>query len=506
MNTQTMRQLELFAQVVATGSIAECADLFGMSAEAVVHDLMTLEERLGLHLLTIENGYVLLTAVGHKTAQAMSLLSGVAPEHWDSVHAPEEPAVPDSMPETAENGEETGPEDQEEADSPEPSCAVPPQETGTQDKDDTDPPSSPFASLLKSVRTGERDRSGGGTDFAEVWPELDDEPLELTEIAPDWITAREGEGGHDSAPASPEARPTHETPARDMPARETVARLPTARPAEAPVALAGNGHAPLGTLAVRLAFAAPAPATAKLPTVVTLFAADPDLPVPANDPEAPLPAEPPPVIALDQSTRQQVTLAAHPSVFGHFQEALAAFEQANPDVAINLELNAFTAARAEPMLASGEVDILYYYAMGERERFESRYVWSESLSIFIGADHPLASRDSVTINDLIDVRPILLGSRNGLRPVLDNAMRRSGVDLWQPALETDDLMEIMAAVRMGLGYFAAFGPLARDFGRMEGIRRLPIVDPLPPVEVRQAVREEIRDDPVVASLAEYLFR
>jgi hypothetical protein len=41
---------------------------------------------------------------------------------------------------------------------------------------------------------------------------------------------------------------------------------------------------------------------------------------------------------------------------------------------------------------------------------------------------------------------------------------------------------------------------------MPGIRRLPLVDPLPPVEVRQAVREDVRNDPVVSSLAEYLFR
>jgi DNA-binding transcriptional LysR family regulator len=80
------------------------------------------------------------------------------------------------------------------------------------------------------------------------------------------------------------------------------------------------------------------------------------------------------------------------------------------------------------------------------------------------------------------------------------------MDLWEPALETDNLFDIMKAVRNGAGYFAAFGPLARDFGKMEGIRRLPFVDFLPPVEVRQAVRADAREDPVVASLAEYLFR
>jgi DNA-binding transcriptional LysR family regulator len=262
---------------------------------------------------------------------------------------------------------------------------------------------------------------------------------------------------------------------------------------------------PPHALAVRVVFAAQAPATFPRPTVVSLFAETP-LPLPVNDPEALLAATPPPVMELQGATQQKVVVAAHPSVFGHFQDALTAFEQANPDVSITLELDAFTAMRAEPLLASGRVDIVYYYALGERERFESRYVWSESLSIFIGTAHPLAQLDSVTLENLIGVRPLLLGSRNGLRPILDNAMLRGGIDLWQPAMETDNLISIMTAVRDGAGYFIAFGPMARDFGKMEGIKRLPFVDPLPPIEVRQAVREDVRDDPVVASLAEYLFR
>jgi len=205
-------------------------------------------------------------------------------------------------------------------------------------------------------------------------------------------------------------------------------------------------------------------------------------------------------------TRQKVVVAAHPSIFGHFRDALAAFEQANPDVAISLDLNALTASRAEPMLAKGEADIVYYYAMSDLDRLESRYVWSESVSLFIGADHPLAQREEVSGDDLMAVRAILLGPRNGLRPILDNALRRGGVDLWHPVLESDDINEIVEAVRDNKGFFGAFGPLARDFGKTAGVRRIPFIDPLPPIEVRQAVRPEMADDAIVATLAEYLFR
>jgi DNA-binding transcriptional LysR family regulator len=89
---------------------------------------------------------------------------------------------------------------------------------------------------------------------------------------------------------------------------------------------------------------------------------------------------------------------------------------------------------------------------------------------------------------------------------LERLLGKAGLYTSRPLMESDDMIQLLNAVRGGLGYFAAFGPLARDFGKMDGIRRLPFVDPLPPIEIRQAVREDVEDDPVISSLAEYLFR
>ncbi|HEX7782045.1 MAG TPA: LysR substrate-binding domain-containing protein [Sphingobium sp.] len=595
MTTPTLRQLEIFAQMVASGNIADCALALGMAEAAVKSDMRALEKRLGHQLFVIEGIDVALTPVGHKMVDAMAVLMAPPPppiEEEQSAGVTEEPGVAGPEPDVeptephpveAETRIEPAAEaggDQLQPDSAEDvgtvdivpeTGAVPPspiedapaipaddaietdappvagiaeeqipeplaeQEPLPQSPAESDPAfmaasddvlelsefvePSPSKSETDAQFRPEPEPQQIGTDFSDPlplpsrlikavpsledieWPPpvkrvswVNEEPLELTEIAPEPVPPADPHEDLPEAAEMQEAVADEAPPVQISPARPPAAQ-PLARPAPLPI---------VNTLAVRVVFAAPAPATVPPPTVISLFAAVP-LPVPANDPEPAPHIAPAPVIELKHA-QQQVTVAAHPSVFGHFQEALTAFEQANPDVAIALELDAFTAMRAEPLLASGEVDIVYYYAMGERERFESRYVWSESLSIFIGADHRLARLEAITVEDLVGVRPVLLGSRNPLRPILDNAMIRGGVDLWHPALETDNLYDIMTAVRDGKGYFAAFGPLARDFGKMPGIRRLPLVDPLPPVEVRQAVREDVRHDPVVSSLAEYLFR
>jgi DNA-binding transcriptional LysR family regulator len=528
MTTPTLRQLEIFAQMVASGNILDCALELGMPADTIENDLRALEMRLGHQLFTIDGARVRLTAAGRKTVDAMAMLSKIESDQWSDAQAPAEPSPPESA-----SPEWMSPEIYDaETLAAEPPCsptiteesayAIEPELVASQSVE-TDLPEREISQVAEepaaphSVAATEEDKNSASAELSispvntlsEALPphaDRDDTPFELVDI----VEAEEAI--LDSDTSAPEAEIVDEV----EPVAEGIEQENEALSAHAEPRLAERAPILPIELALRVVFKSPAPATYPPPIVISLFPPPPVAhgaePEPIFEPqpvyESKLFArpEPPPVLELVNVAQQQVTVAAHPSVFGHFQDALTAFEQANPDVSIALELDAFTATRAEPLLASGKVDIVYYYAMGERERFESRYVWSERLSLFIGTRHVLAKKEEVTVDDLMRIRPVLLGSRNGLRPVLDNAMQRAGMDLWEPALETDNLFDIMKAVRNGAGYFAAFGPLARDFGKMEGIRRLPFVDFLPPVEVRQAVRADAREDPVVASLAEYLFR
>jgi DNA-binding transcriptional LysR family regulator len=218
--------------------------------------------------------------------------------------------------------------------------------------------------------------------------------------------------------------------------------------------------------------------------------------VPAEPPSSPEPVD----------DRQQVTIAAPAPVFNHFQDALTAFEETSGDVIITIDLGIQVADDAARAMATGTADITYFYALGEPAAFRSRYAWSEQLSLYLGSGHPLARQDLVELSDLTGIDAVALDARSGVRRIVEQALAKAGLPQRRPALESDNLFDLMTAVRDGAGYFAAFGPLARDFGRMPGISRVPLAAPLPPVEVRQGIRAAMADDPVVSTLAEYLCR
>lgn len=229
--------------------------------------------------------------------------------------------------------------------------------------------------------------------------------------------------------------------------------------------------------------------------------------------DAPAPDEPSPdepgVIHVPTSApgpaRQSIVLAAPAPVFGHFQEALAAFESANEDIAITLDLTIHLADEAASALRRGKVDIAYFYALGERDGLPSRYGWSEQINLYAGVDHPLARQASVSLDELAITPMLAMEPRNALRRIVEEALARQGIVTGAPVLETDNMFDILTILREGAGCFAAFGPLARDLGRMRGIQRLALERPLPSIEVRQAVRQGAADQSPAAALAEYLF-
>lgn len=322
MNSPSLRQLDIFAQMVAAGSVQRCAANMGLSIEQVLQDLASLEMRLGYRLFEDLDGAMRLTPAGRKTAQAMTLLTQDTP-------------VPIEAP------------------------------------------------------------------TAEVLP--------------------------------PEAEP--DTP-----------------------------------------------------------------PVPAI-----IPVAAPTPIMLEETARQVITLAAPAPVFGQIQDGLTAFEAANEDIAITLDLHVHTADDAASALANGRADIAYFYALEEPAGFGSRYGWSEQLNLYAGSGHALARADSVSRDDLALTPMLALETRSGMRDIIDAALARGRFHNMMPLLESDNMFEIIAALREGAGCFAAFGTLARDIGRMSGVQRLALDMPLPAIEIRQAVAPRSTDKPAVEALAEFLF-
>ncbi|WP_420145675.1 LysR family transcriptional regulator [Sphingobium sp.] len=233
-------------------------------------------------------------------------------------------------------------------------------------------------------------------------------------------------------------------------------------------------------------------------------------PAPSPEPEAmaaPVEEEPPtPFVPMPVlPSRQPIILAAPAPVFGHFQDALAAFEAANEDIAITLDLHVHNAQDAAIVLANGRADIAYFYALEEPAGFRSRYGWSEQLNLYAGSGHALARADSVSRDDLALTPMLSLETGSGMRDIIEAALAKGRFRNAMPLLESDNMFEIIAALRDGAGCFAAFGTLARDIGRMSGIQRLALDMPLPAIEIRQAIAPRSADKPAVEALAEFLF-
>ena len=71
MSSPSLRQLDIFAQMAAAGSVARCAEDMGMTPAQVLDGIAALEMRLGYRLFDDAGGAARLTPAGRKTAQAL---------------------------------------------------------------------------------------------------------------------------------------------------------------------------------------------------------------------------------------------------------------------------------------------------------------------------------------------------------------------------------------------------------------------------------------------------
>ncbi|MEQ3553934.1 LysR family transcriptional regulator [Pseudonocardia nematodicida] len=85
----------------------------------------------------------------------------------------------------------------------------------------------------------------------------------------------------------------------------------------------------------------------------------------------------------------------------------------------------------------------------------------------VGADHPLAGRDQVTIGEMLDEPYALLRGQGSARELLENAARKVGREL-RPVLECDQHEALIEFVRLGAGVSFALALGVPD-ARAEGI-------------------------------------
>lgn len=209
------------------------------------------------------------------------------------------------------------------------------------------------------------------------------------------------------------------------------------------------------------------------------------------------PVERPPVEAASESP---ITVATHPAILSRLQDRLTAAEEAFPERPIAVDYRCFTLADTLAGLKSARADIFVFYALSDPRDAASRYLWSEPWSLFVRADHPLARADMLSRRDCVDMPVIMLDPANPLRPLYEEALGQAGLWPAPTVLETDDLSRVAQELDFGESMFAAFGVTAAQLGTRQGLRRLALAEPLPPVQIRLAVSPPAEEDPTIGAL------
>jgi DNA-binding transcriptional LysR family regulator len=221
-------------------------------------------------------------------------------------------------------------------------------------------------------------------------------------------------------------------------------------------------------------------------------------------PPAPVQAPAPPEAQAPEPEAKKekpITIAGHPSILARFQDQLAAAEEAFPDRPITVDFAIFTAGAAHSALNKGLADIALFYSVGDTPDFPSDYLWSEQWSLLAKADHPLVQREALTRADCVDMPVVMLDPANPLRGLCEASLEKAGLWPSPTVLETDDYARIAAELDLGEAIFTAFGVSAAQFAARAGVKRLPLAEPLPSVEVRRAIGPGADDDPTIAALA-----
>ena len=197
---------------------------------------------------------------------------------------------------------------------------------------------------------------------------------------------------------------------------------------------------------------------------------------------------------------RKLVIAAHSDILRYFQEALGQFEEQHPEIAIDLDLDTFTADAVAEKMRNCTVDIGFFYALEPPSDLDTVLMWHEPLAFFVAQDHILARQEQVTAADLLNFPLIRQGSHNKLQLLIDQATELAGLGRCSVATETDNFGLMLTSLRNGLGFACMFESSAGALMMLGGIKRIDFDGDLAAIEVRRAIRPPWHSDPLVAEL------
>ncbi len=150
-------------------------------------------------------------------------------------------------------------------------------------------------------------------------------------------------------------------------------------------------------------------------------------------------------------------------------------------------------------LNEGRLDVLILPYLDEMESFERYELFAEKLLLATPADHPLAKKKSVTLQDLEGERVLTLEDGHCLRDQAMGYCFAAGAKEDQQFRATSlETLRYMVATGMGVTLMPQLATLNRQGDK--GIRYVPFKDPAPNREVCLLMRPNYTRTPVVRKL------
>lgn len=185
-----------------------------------------------------------------------------------------------------------------------------------------------------------------------------------------------------------------------------------------------------------------------------------------------------------------------------FERVIAPFARTNEGTHLSLRFG-HSVAEAEAV-QSHELDLAYVIAWQLPSGVRYEPLHQALFTFLVSAEHPLAGRDGVTVDDIAEAGLIAAPLDSLEWSYYGRVLRACGLDTVDPVLEVDGIQARVLAAQAGLGVFGTFFPPYAGQDACGALVALRVDHPLPSVDVGLVSRADGTSSASVDAFADWL--
>lgn len=200
--------------------------------------------------------------------------------------------------------------------------------------------------------------------------------------------------------------------------------------------------------------------------------------------------------------RRKVRIGADSYLAYDLARGVAQFANLHPQLDIELQTCSFR--EIADGLQCGELEVGYFMLRGPVSALDTRLAWQEDIAFYVSEDHPLARKLLVEPRELARLHFAYVPNRNHIRTLIDSLLEELGIVGCPAALTCDDHVAALETVARGESFICMYVRAMARFAPQFRLVRIPLSRPVPPFEVRTAVRAPFGTDKAIAALLDAL--